>query len=110
MLKVYYKVQLLSHTGKHCNYAPEVLMTSEVYDNLHDCREFLHWLSCQVSTSIHYRFIEFTPSDVYNYVHFYPIMSKEPTKCVYWPPCPLTLSIKKQRRQNRHQHGFYYEY
>ena len=110
MLKVYYKVQLLSHNGKHCNHTPEVLMTSEVYDNLHDCREFVHWFSCQVSTPFYYRFLEFTEDGDFKYVHHYPIMTKSPTICSYFPPTPLYLSIKKHRRHYRHSHGLYYEY
>ena len=110
MPKLYYKVQLLSHDGKSCTHNPGVLMTSEVYDNLHDCREFIHWLSCQLSSAIYYRFIEFTQDDDFNYVHHYPIMTKAPTKCIYFPPEPLYLYNKRKRRIERNLKGLYYEY
>ena len=105
-----YKVQLLDHSGKHCNIPPTVFYTSEVYSNLHDCREFIHWLSCQLSSPIHYRFIEFAQDGDFNYIHHYPIMSKPPTKCIYFPPEPLYLYNKRKRRMERNLKGLYYEY
>lgn len=110
MLQLQYKVQLLDHSGKHCNIPPQVFYTSEVYSNLHDCREFIHWLSCQVSSPIFYRFLEFSSDEDFKYVHPFPIMTHKPTQCIYFPPEPLYLSNKKKRRVERNQKGLYYEY
>lgn len=99
-----YKVQLLHPYGS------EVIMTSEPLECMHDVREFVHWLSCQLSSTFRYRIIEFTSLDGIDYAHSHPIMEKKPTHCVYWPPQPLFLYIKKKRREERSRLGLYYEY
>ncbi len=90
---------------------PEVFYISEPLHSLFDCNEFLHWLSCQLSTAIHYRIVKYNRSFDGNYVCTpYPASRKKPTKCKYYPPTPLYMNILRRRRNYREEKKLYYEY
>lgn len=110
--RVYFKVQLLDCVKNLHNPSepPIVIMTTDVLLTMYDAHEFVHWLSCQLSTPFYYQILEFCEEDNVRYVNAFPALEKAPTPCKYWPPEPLYLHIKKKRRQERNHLGLYYEY
>ncbi len=105
-----YKVQLLAYYGEQSLKNPEVVTTTDPLDCLHDAHEFVHWFACQLSTSFAYRIIEFCEQGDFRYVNAYPINVQSPIDCIYCPPRPLYLHIKKKRVVDRHREGLFYEY
>lgn len=101
-----YKVHLLKSIKD-----PEVFYTSEFFDSLFDANEFIHWLSCQLSTPAVYQIVEYHINAVNQYIPIpHPIAVKPATKCKYYPPYPLTLSVRKKRSKYKHENKLYYEY
>ena len=110
--KLTYKIQLLTYNGENSTSRCKVWFMSDPLECMHDAREWVHWLACQLSSSFAYRILEFTQDsgDYFNYVYEFPVYVQHPIECIHWPPQPLTLSIKKKRLQERHALGFFYEY
>lgn len=105
-----YKVQLLTYYGETSFHRSKVWFTTDLFLCMHDALEFVHWFACQLSTSFAYRILEFSSQDEFTYVHAFPVNVQPPIECLHYPPQPLTLSIKKKRREDRHSLGYYYEY
>lgn len=65
----------------------------------HDVTEYIRWLRCQFSTDI---YIKVESSHMcYNGVY-------SPLNYTHVPPRPLLLNIKKMRRREKREKGYYY--
>ena len=86
-------------------------MTSEALDELYDAKQFLFWLSCQISTSIPYQIIIEVYVDGYTFHKELPKSFYPPTQDIkYYPLEPFTRYKKRTRLKYREQNKQYYEY
>ena len=110
MILLHYKVQLLTYQGEGTVQKCKPWYTTDPLSCMHDAHEFVHWFACKVSTPFVYRIIEFAEDGHFRYVHPYPVQMQSPIDCVYSPPSPLYMHIKKKRLIDRHKAGYFYEF
>ena len=93
-------------------HSEEIILTSEFFSSLHDAKEFVNWLSHQMTGFIPYRVVELIYNDYFSIEEPYPRteMKSHAHFCIHVPPCPLYLDIKKKRRKEREMQGYYYRY
>lgn len=88
-----------------------VVLLRRSFNYFHDVREFLKWMSCQISTKFPYRIVEVVKIMDGIYKHIVgSVVFQYPTKCKYFPPIPLFLSVKRKRRKTRDENKLYYVY
>lgn len=78
---------------------------TEVLTNFHDVNEYIHWLRCQFSTDIHVVVTWFHNQTYKSKVY----LTLSPLDYKHVPPRPLFLNIKKKRRNEKKEKGYYYE-
>ena len=90
----------------------DVLMTSEYLKCLHDAKEFVNFVAHSFTGEIPYQIVEVSIIDGQEFEEYFPrsVMKSRALDCEHLPPMPLYMYIKKKRRKEREQQGFYYSY
>lgn len=83
---------------------------SDNYCYLHDAREFLNWLSCQLSGTIIYRIVETWTIGQTTHMRYYPPTIIKCKTVKHYPPQPIYRYIKRQGREDRKNRKLYYEF
>lgn len=110
MLQLFYKVQLLTYSGENRIQNCKPWFITERLSCMHDAHEFVHWFACKVSSSFAYRIFDFSEDKDLRYIHPYAVQIQSPIECLYSPPTPLYMHIKKKRLIDRHPQGYFYEF
>lgn len=88
----------------------EVIFTSSRLSCLHDAKEFIRWIACQIQGKIPYQISEVTSIDGILYTIDYPRCVQKHIPCKHLPSKPLFLNVKRKRRSEREKLGLFYEF
>ena len=106
-VRTYYYVILFTSVK-----SSDILMTSEYFNFIHDAKEYVNYIAHSVTGEIPYQIVEVSVIDDQEFEEYFPrsVMKSRAWDCEHLPPSPLFMHIKKKRRKEREQLGYYYSY